>query len=574
MKPNKYQILLLILIICVFVSNFIWLKRDTLPPEGNVSYGLFPGINTYLKLPYLKSLALRPFYSLSKIKEFIEINFSIYPPLIPLSYTLFYILFGPHTKMELIINSFYMAIALCAIYGIARKLYNAQAGLLSAFVFATLPGILTLGRCTYAEFFSTCLMTVALYYLLKSDFLAQRNYALIFGFFLGLTALAKWDFLPGIIGPVIVTLAAGYYFSKRNLTTPYSKRVMNLLLSVGLATLIAGGWYIICFKSLLWRFNNIPSEANKYPWFLYGDHSNIQLEKLIFFPLTIVNTYAGIFYSAIALIGIIVLWLRWQRNYAHFNNPYFWHAGFFILWAVIPYIVLTKIGILSCPHIIMVLPVVALAVGAGIAAIRQRLIKTIFIIFVLVLGILIHLRSFIPLPKLTLILDRQLSPTKKGIRLSPNLMWWEKRLTSPPDRRDWMLQEILSFISSGRHAYSRKPTVAILQLSSLDFRDLQYYNFLYNYGLNIAPDSYGIIGNPQDTTKFDYIVFISSLQQLTPKLFDATVKRTYLDGNFYFTDWNKIREDIFVRRAYSLVKTFALPDKYIAKIYEFVAYAQ
>lgn len=574
MKLNKYQILLILLIICVFTSNFIWLKTDTLPPEGNVINDLFPGINTYLKLPYLKTLALRPFYNFSRIKEFIEISFPIYPPLIPLSYTLFYILFGPHTKMELITNSFYLAIALCAIYGIARKLYNAQAGFLSAFVFATLPGILMMGRCTYAEFFSTCLMTTALYWLIKTDFFAKRKYALIFGIFLGLTALTKWSFLPGIIGPVLVTLAAGCFFSKRSQTASCPIRAINLSLSISLAAIIACGWYIVCFKSLLWRFKNIPSEANKYPWFLYGDHSNILFEKLTYFPLAIINTHAGIFYSAITLIGIIVLWFRWQRNYAHLNNPYFWHAGFFIFWAVIPYIIFTKIGIFFPSHIIMVLPVTALAAGTGIAAIRQRLIKTIFILFILVLGILLHLRSFIPLPKSISILDSQLCPAKKGIRLCQNRMYWGKRVISPPDRRDWMLQKILSFISSQRRADSRKPTVIILPTSSRNFYELQYYNFLYNYGLNIAPEGYYVLRNTQNAIKFDYIVFINSLQQTTPKLFDAAVKRASLDGNVYFAAWDKIKEDIFVRRAYSLAKIFPLPDGCEAKIYKFTAYAQ
>jgi len=61
------------------------------------------------------------------------------PPLSHLIAVPFYRVFGVSTDVALMRNGLYVAVLLLSVYGIGRKMYNAQIGLLAAFMVSTYP---------------------------------------------------------------------------------------------------------------------------------------------------------------------------------------------------------------------------------------------------------------------------------------------------------------------------------------------------------------------------------------------------------------------------------------------------
>ncbi|PIQ84905.1 MAG: hypothetical protein COV73_06420, partial [Candidatus Omnitrophica bacterium CG11_big_fil_rev_8_21_14_0_20_43_6] len=138
--------------------------------------------------------------------NYIFYQFNIYPPLVPASFALFYFLFGLHTGMELLVNTIYLVCAMLAIYGIGRKISNEKVGVLAVFIFSSFPGVISYSRFIFAEFNLMCLIAISLFFLLKTEFFTSRRYSIIFGIFLGLTALTKWEFPLTMLAPCCLYL--------------------------------------------------------------------------------------------------------------------------------------------------------------------------------------------------------------------------------------------------------------------------------------------------------------------------------------------------------------------------------
>lgn len=401
---------LLILVFFVVISNFIWLKIDNLPPQGGALNHLFPAINFYLDIIHTKITfpdILTLFKSLSSIKtlffnivNYIRFVFSTYPPLVPFSYTIFYLLFGPHTKMELMVNSLYLAIALLSIYGMGKKILNEKAGLLAAFIFSSFPGVIILTRCAYAEFFLMCLIALTLYLLLKTDFLQNRKYSILLGISLGLTALSKWDFPLALIGPFAVTLwiVHGFDKSKENRENHLSIRTTwkNLFIAILIATLISIFWYFSCLNSLLDRMARLKAESINFTLWLSPSKFISQVQILTYFLFATINAHIGFFYFVILLLTTVIFATKiiGDRSWVSAPRKKLFIICFLTSWLVIPYVAFTLTKIFFPPHIALILPALAVLIGLGVYSIKNSFVRISFISIVILYGLIIHLTSF------------------------------------------------------------------------------------------------------------------------------------------------------------------------------------
>lgn len=590
-KFNKYIVFLNILILFVLITNFIWLKKDTLPPEGNALQDLLPGINFYSDIANLNNIAYPAILnifktpllikvSLFKALDYIRSIFFIYPPLVPVSYSLFYILFGPSSEIELMANSLYLALALYSIYGIAKKIFNEKVGLLTTFIFSSFPGIISISREIYAEFFMMCLVALTLYLLLKTDFFRNRKYSLLLGISLGLTALAKWEFLPAIIGPFILVLWKSNVIAKKTQHYLAQKKALftNFFLAIIIGILISSFWYLPSIGDVIWRLFLRPDENifinNRTTW----NTRLFSLSTVTYYPLTVINVHIRFFYFLLlTLIGTAFTYKVIKNNHRLFLiKEKLFYIIFLISWIVIPYICFTFIKIHAPSHIMVILPALSIIISAGISSFIKKLTRIVLTSLIILYGLTSYLHSFVfikelePFHNLRIYLrgDGKLTLiTHPGRYMRDS---WEPTRFYPPDNRNWKIREILSFIKIDNSNIKNKALVLVLSphhnIQSFQF---QYYNLLENYQLFIEPRGNDRSEFPPVQSKIDYIIIFgvkrTILNEVTLKL-EGLVSYT---PNIQLECYNMNEILVSFSKKYKLIKEYLLPDSSIAEIYKF-----
>jgi len=616
-KSYKYIIILFIIILAFSLNNFFWIKNNKLPPTGNCLQDLFPAINFYLDAIHnnitFKDLFNGVFkyplisvfkYSLldtsifSNSSNYIRFQFPTYPPLVPLSYSLVYFLFGPNTRMELMVNILYLAVAMISIYGIGKKIFNEKVGLLAVFIFSSFPGIISLSRAMNVEFNLMCLITLTLFFLLRTDFFRNRKYSVLLGISLGLTALTKWAFPITMVGPFFLYLNQCHLFAvnKKNIPVSNSYIRINLLLSILISILISFFWYSVSVQGIIWRIKS-------------GAGSTFSLEvpliqKFSFYPLSIINTFISFFYFLLLiLVGISFSYsIIKNRNRQPKIKSKLLYALFLVLWILIPYLVFSLI-LLYPQHIMPVLPAIAILISLGIFSFKNIIVRSILICLIILYGVGSYLHSFLYFGKLDLLYrlrlylrpDLNFSLTimtdnisrdawQKHLFYPPDIRdWkfeemltfilrdaWQKHLFYPPDINDWKIEEILAFIKKDSHNIKFSPLILILSRESkFNCFGFQYYNLLRGYQLYIEPRGNDRSSAPPDPSKFDYVVIKTSL------LFYNRMDETALSEIIELTPINEGHKIDEFKKAffdkYKLIKEYLLPDNTKAKVYKLMS---
>lgn len=142
-----FDLLIILLIIGVIVSNYIWLKLDEYPVEGHELIGLIPAVHVCRDLTGMGN----PYKAYDHILG--KYNFMLaYPPLSFLIVVLFYFLFGLQGQMVVMVNSLYITITLLCTYLIGKNIFNKPTGLLAALILSSFPGFIYFSHMYHIEF--------------------------------------------------------------------------------------------------------------------------------------------------------------------------------------------------------------------------------------------------------------------------------------------------------------------------------------------------------------------------------------------------------------------------------------
>lgn len=570
---NKRALVLFALIVLIAAGNFTWLKTNTTPPVGNGLQDLFPAINFYSDL-------LHKQFEPPGVFAYIRNRFHIYPPLVPISYTILYFFFRPGLGLELMANTFYLAIALFSIYGIGRKIYNQKAGLLAAFIFSSFLGVISISRKVYAEFNLMCLTALAFYLLLATDYFRNRARSFLLGICLGLLALTKWEFLLVLTGPFILTvwqssrITEGQYYKN----TARSRPGINLLIVIAVAALIASFWYIPSFEDIFHRLFVKPDENI----FQYNrttfEIKSLSLRAITYYLLAIINSHLGLFYFlSLVFLAAVFIYRKFknQRIFSQEARQRF-YVRFFSLWIIIPYISFTLIKIQAPSHIMVVLPAIALIISFGILSLKNKFALRVCVSLIILYGCLAHLHSFWAFKgaedvfnlKVALDKDNRLKLTTRCTEQPRDC--WEINSFNSPDARDWKIRDILFFIRENSRGLGRKPTILVLGgwrlVDKFNFASFQYYNLLENYNLYIEPRGNDRSSFPQDRSYFDYVVTFVP-QEMSDRNKAELAMAIHSTRNIVpahkITDF---QEGFF--KNYHLIGEYVLPDNESAKIYK------
>ncbi len=551
-KMSKF--LLWVLIILCIIANFAWLYLDKQPPEGNGLQDLLPGLDIYNAMR-AGSLNYRHFLKICWV----------YPPLVPASYTLFYLIFGTKTQMELMVNSIYLIIMLLSIYGIGKKMFNEKVGLLSAFIVSSFPGVIAVSRLVYAEFHLMCLTTLSIYLLLKADYFTNRRYSIFLGISLALVALAKWEFPPMLIGPFAVIL---YHGKSVKTHIPYKSKLKNFFLSLLTGFALSGFWYVPNFKNVIhrlffWELENVFNNNRTFPF-----NSLMGIGNLSNYLLGLINSHIGLFYFIVLTACLIFIFLGLLTGRV-IKKEEKHSMSLILLWVALPYIAFTVVKIKGYSHMLSVLPPIALVIAAMLEKLKKPHI--IFAsILIIAYGLNLHLHSFFRIKEIDAINHIKLTYNLNESRFIFSIFAdssdnsWPHKGFNKPDKSDWQIRQILEFIAKDSPYFKEGPTALIIA-DSIDFNHSKFLYFTLSASKGyILPMAYSE-NAPKAYLPIDYIIVKSEKRHIG--IYE--IKRIIdFNSDLWGIKEERLERGLLNFKDYTLIKIYRLPDSSKAAVFK------
>lgn len=208
----KTKLLILSLMLLPIILNGIWIQLDQSPPLWDIA----GHSGRAAALAHGKSYE------------------SIYPPLTYYITAIGFWLFGFHDDVPQYSLLFWLIVYMVAVYYITLFFYQkAWVGIVTVGLSLCYPLLAHFSRVYDLDFSLTAMIMASLAVLLQTKNFAQRNWSLLYGICLGLTALTKWTGLLFLIAPTIYFLLARRYTTKNILTCSIA------------ASVVAGPWYVL-----------------------------------------------------------------------------------------------------------------------------------------------------------------------------------------------------------------------------------------------------------------------------------------------------------------------------------------
>jgi hypothetical protein len=122
-------------------------------------------------------------------------------------------------------------------YGVGRRLFGKNVGLLSVFFLLSYPSIFSLSRHLFLDFASISIVIFTIYLLLRSEFFKNKKYLILFCFFLGVSILIKFTNLLFFIIILIYIIFSSFHKND-------SKIIKNFLMFLSCALALLLLWVI------------------------------------------------------------------------------------------------------------------------------------------------------------------------------------------------------------------------------------------------------------------------------------------------------------------------------------------
>lgn len=193
--PSHYFILLA-LILWTSGCNQIWVLLDARPlswdPAAHlrIAFGYWSALTSGSDRMWLDLLSVEsfypPFYHLSLLPVFAWLGFS--------------------TDNAVLVNSFFLAVIILSTYGIGRRLYDRDTGLLAAFLMSCYPFLAYISRQILIETALTALVGLSYYLFLRSNNFEDGKYSFWFSCSFAAGLMCKWTFFFYLAPALIVGL--------------------------------------------------------------------------------------------------------------------------------------------------------------------------------------------------------------------------------------------------------------------------------------------------------------------------------------------------------------------------------
>ena len=502
-------LLLLFVIGAIILSNIYYIVLDQEPQAWDQALHM-----TYSYI-YYKLISTFHFGQIIHVSNY-------YPPFFHLSSVPLYFMFGFSEDVAVYVNIIYYLILVFSVYNIAKYLWGREAGIVAAILVSFYPALIRLQREYLLDFALTSIVSLSIYFFMKSKNFNSIKYSILFGITLGLAQLLKWNAFIFILPIVAISLLpimfceycgklinGGYKvgmlkFCSKKHAKMYEvqckgNRVLNALISFSLAFIIAAWWYIPNLSTVIRRLSYFASIGVKE-----GDPTVFSMEGWMYY-ITHMSNGMG-FYFLLFIIGLVLLLYKRKIEKSTF---------LLISAIVIPYLILTALSNKDPRYIVPIFPFAALITSKALENVSKN--KKV-IVLLIIIG-LIHL-----------------SAVTFGY---PNIF-----ISDKPKREDWKIHELLDTIcmnSKGGEIVVVLPDHVYLNGQSLEFyRIIGGYNFRVYNGVYLP---FEVVSKNID--KIGFIILIEPREH--KGVYGEVEKKLY---ELFYSNKDKFK----------LIKTFDLPD--------------
>lgn len=260
------------------------------------------------------------------------------------------------------VNIFYLSLLLVAVFLLGTHLMGPLEGFTAALILSGYPIFFEMVTQTMIEVALTAWVTLAVYFLLKSEQFSHVNWSLAFGVTLGLGMLTKWTALAYVSGPLVWCAV-----ESRRL-----KKGRWMWAALGVAGVLIAPWYLVNFVPMMTRIQHLTG----LPPASGVQHAGIL--NLLWYPLSLFDQMS-LLYVLLLLPGLAALFWR----------PRLWPL---FLWFVVSLILFTCIHNRNSRYSMPALPAAALLSVAWVPSFR----KAPWILLNIVAGILFFMSHFSP----------------------------------------------------------------------------------------------------------------------------------------------------------------------------------
>lgn len=580
---SKWAYLSLLAIYLVnVIYNYIWIIQDKKPP------GWDDAAHLMLSLSYYQILA-DPGWDM--IGKMVQVS-SYYPPFYHFFTAFMYLLFGKSLDVALMTNSVFLGILLLSVFGIGKKIFNEEAGLVAAVLVTLYPSIFALERVYMLELPLVAMVSLSVYFLILTDHFKSLKFSIAFGITIALAVLTKWTAAFFIIGPLLCIIhdtfsprtieqriALGlksqkiektcHYCgkalknnyiqhtdknfcskdckkkwklqSKNRKNAPHFSRAVNLGIAIFVSFIVASIWYIPHLSDV---YNNIII-GQTFAGAAEGDPSVLTIPSIRYYILTLLDFQISPILAVLFFVGVLYLLKKKENQLLLF------------LWIFIPYLAFTLFRNKDYRYTLPIVGAIALISALPLVKINSKKLKAaVFSIILIIGGLQLYLMAagMDSLSKATSVDVKDYGTFK----LFPSMGYSARPLW----KEDWKTADTLETITSDAINNPRTPGRMAIVLVLPDYHIINGYTFSYyairdNLPLYIINAAY----LPSASVFYDNFLNIDYI----------IIKR---GGDIVGNKYRIMVNDMYVffeknyNGKYQLIKSLDLPDNSTLSIYK------
>ncbi len=378
-------LLILTLTAGVTLANYLWLAVNSKPPLDDEAIHLISAV---------KYLDILKHPSLDMVGRLLHVDI-LYPPLFPFVAALIAAVSGHvNTVAFVMTNAIFLAVTLFCMYFIGLKMKNKWSGILAGSLLMIYPLFFNLSRMFMIEIPLVCMVTLCITLLLYARNFKTRYTCLWAGVIFGLGLLTKQTFPLFIVGPAAFFFIEGFSGFKPKEENKIFNFVLFIIIGIGVAL----PWYATDFQIKYAGALTSISDASLVPY------------KLSVFSLTSFGYYLAMLVKEQLMESLALFFILALMFFLHHKA----NVRLFIIWFVVPYVLLSFFPNKFCYYTLPYLPAVAFLTIGGLSMIETRFIRILVFAFLFYVGIHQYIIfSYFSLGKL--------SPVAEGITYSPRL---------------------------------------------------------------------------------------------------------------------------------------------------------
>ena len=484
---KKQWVFLILLLVFLATTNWIWLTLDTQPPWWDQA--------NYLQTSLQHARCLQKLNLGCFFKNFISFS-RTRPPLVMLLNTPVYFFNYRNEDVAVMINVLFMALTFLIIFKICKDYLNPRTAVLSCFLLSIYPAIYGNMRTYLMDIGLMSIVSASIYLLLKCDGFRSLKYSILLGLSLGLGMLTRQSYPAFVAGPfVYIVYKSGIIppiHKDNNKGSPLlHKPRLNLLYCLIVAIALTSSWYIPNFKGAM----KLVLYNNSLKWAILYLPSYLNVTHFLTSFLTMMTFHGtSTFFAFLFLCSSIFFFFVKPHKLYDIKKVFTW-------WMLLPFLLFTFSLNKQARFLSPLLPAVAIVTAQGIYQMKNRLIRWIVIGLIVVVGLFQFSVDSFNTPILPNILFKPFARCK--ILLFTVRQWYR------PMREEWMVEDVLFAIKKDMEK-EKKDLSTVMLLSdhkAYNANTLNYYNSKERLGMRFLSAAWiDNVASVMEQKNYHYII--------------------------------------------------------------------